>query len=211
MSAGSRRDRAHRGRDMPRASGGGSSKRGSSSRDSSRGPSNTARSGAGRSRGSTTPEAIERLLEPVVTAEGYDLEKVTVTPAGKRSVLRVVVDADDGINLDDVALVSRTVSDALDASDVMGGGPYVLEVTSPGVDRPLSEPRHWRRAAGRLVRAPLTGGGQIEGRVVSADDETVVIDVAGARRGASESGVRRLGLSELGRGRVLVEFHRDED
>jgi ribosome maturation factor RimP len=192
---------------MPRESSRGSSNRGSSKS----GPSNPPRSGAGRPRRSTTPEAIEQLLEPVIAAEGYDLEKVTVTPAGKRSVLRVVVDADGGISLDDVALVSRTVSNALDASDVMGGGPYVLEVTSPGVDRPLSEPRHWRRAAGRLVRAPLTGGGQIEGRVVSVDDETVVIDVAGARRGASESGLRRLGLAELGRGRVLVEFRRADD
>jgi ribosome maturation factor RimP len=151
------------------------------------------------------------LLRPVVEAEGYDLEDVTVTPAGKRSVLRVVVDADGGVSLDDVATISRAVSAALDASDVMGSGPYVLEVTSPGVDRPLTEPRHWRRATGRLVRAPLAAGGQIEGRVVSADGEAVVIDVADAPGAHREPAPRRLGLGELGRGRVLVEFRRDND
>jgi ribosome maturation factor RimP len=170
MSAGSRRDRAHRGRPA---------------------------------RGSAASEAIKQLLEPVVEAAGYDLEDLTVTPAGKRSLLRVIVDADGGVSLDDVATVSRSVSAALDTSDVMGAGPYVLEVTSPGVDRPLTESRHWRRATGRLVRAPLTAGGQIEGRVVSADEEAVVIDVADARE------PRRVGLGELGRGRVLVEFRRD--
>jgi ribosome maturation factor RimP len=136
--------------------------------------------------------------------------------------LRVVVDSDDGISLDDVATLSRTVSAALDDGEVMGAGPYVLEVTSPGVDRPLTEARHWRRATGRLVRAPLTAGGHIEGRVVSADDEGVVIDTAvdtandAARRRGSGTGpepapaLRRVGLGELGRGRVLVEFRRDE-
>lgn len=177
MSAAARRDRAQRGRDVPRP--------------------------AGRS-ATATPAAVERLLEPVVTAAGYDLENVTVTPAGRRTLLRVVVDADGGVSLDDIATVSRTVSAALDESDVMGAGPYVLEVTSPGVDRPLTEARHWRRATGRLVRAPLTAGGQIEGRVMSADDEAVVIDTADGR----EPAPRRLPLAELGRGRVLVEFRR---
>lgn len=168
----------------------------------------------------TAPEAIKQLLEPIVEAAGYDLEDITVTPAGKRSLLRVVVDADDGVSLDDVATVSRTVSTALDKSDAMGTDPYVLEVTSPGVDRPLTEPRHWRRAAGRLVRAPLTVGGQIEGRVVSADDEAVIIEVASARSGPARSPKprewaeptrRRFGHGELGRGRVLVEFRREDD
>ena len=178
MSADSRRDRAQRGRDVPH-------------RPARRG---------------TAPEAIKELLEPVVEAAGYDLENITVTPAGKRRLLRVVVDADGGISLDDVATVSRTVSATLDESDVMGSGPYVLEVTSPGVDRPLTEPRHWRRAAGRLVRASLADGGQIEGRVVSADDEAVVIEA----EGGSAQTQRRLGLGELGRGQVLVEFRRDD-
>ncbi len=92
------------------------------------------------------------------------------------------MDGDDGVALDDIARISEAVSRLLDESDVMGTSPYVLEVTSPGVDRPLTEPRHWRRAVGRLVVAPLAEGGQIEGRVVAADDRAVEIDVVQNRR-----------------------------
>jgi ribosome maturation factor RimP len=220
MSASSRRGSARRGRDVPRnAAGGAKLPKPAAGEPGRRGGHASGRGGrnaAGRI------AAVKRLLEPVVETEGYDLEDVTVTPAGRRSLLRVVVDSDDGVSLDDVATLSRTVSAALDDSDVMDAGPYVLEVTSPGVDRPLTEPRHWRRATGRLVRAPLIAGGHIEGRVVSADDEVVVIDTAVAtandavRRRGSGTGpepapaLRRVGLGELGRGRVLVEFRRDE-
>lgn len=157
------------------------------------------------SRKGTGQDAIRRLLEPVVGAAGFDLEDLVIQPAGRRRLVRVVVDADGGVSLDDVAEVNRAVSQALDDTDLMGSQPYVLEVTSPGVDRPLTEPRHWRRAVGRLVRASLAGdalgaGGEIEGRVVAADDVAVVIDVAGAER--------RLYYGEVDRGRVQVEFRR---
>jgi ribosome maturation factor RimP len=145
-------------------------------------------------------DAIRRLLEPVVGAAGFDLEDVTVQPAGRRRLVKVVVDADGGISLDGVATVSQAVSGALDGSDLMGAAPYVLEVTSPGVDRPLTEPRHWRRAAGRLIRAGLAEGGEIEGRVLTADDEAVVIETAGTER--------RIAFGEIGQGRVQVEFSR---
>ncbi|GAA2447472.1 hypothetical protein GCM10010191_75880 [Actinomadura vinacea] len=171
---------------------------------------------AGGGRTAAVAELTE-LLAPAVTAAGFDLEEVDVRPAGRRRLVRIVVDADGGVSLDDMALLSQTASELLDGSDVMGAGPYVLEVTSPGVDRPLTEPRHWRRAAGRLVVAPLAEGGQIEGRVVSADEESVVIDVngkgpkgggAGSKggKGGPEPTRRRFGLGELGRGRVQVEF-----
>jgi ribosome maturation factor RimP len=91
--------------------------------------------------------------------------------------------------------VSRVVSDALDPDDVTGSTPYTLEVTSPGIDRPLTEPRHWRRAAGRLVTA-----GSVTGRVVTADDTGVTLDVDGRET--------VLGYDELGAGRVQVEFNR---
>jgi ribosome maturation factor RimP len=157
------------------------------------------------------------LLGPAVGAAGFDLEEVDVRPAGRRRLVKVVVDGDDGVALDDIARISELVSRLLDESDVMGASPYVLEVTSPGVDRPLTEPRHWRRAVGRLVVAPLAEGGQIEGRVVAADDAAVEIDVVQNRRakgagakGAGQRGAatvrRRFGLGELGRGRVQVEF-----
>ncbi len=81
-----------------------------------------------------------------------DLEGIRVTAAGRRQVLRVVVDADGGVSLDDIALASRELSVKLDNSAEMGEQPYTLEVSSPGVDRPLTQPRHWRRAIGRLGR-----------------------------------------------------------
>ncbi|MCW2878923.1 MAG: hypothetical protein JWQ95_3023 [Sphaerisporangium sp.] len=141
-----------------------------------------------------------KLLEPVAAAEGLDLEDVTITPAGKRRLLRIIVDGDDGVSLDKVADVSQAVSKALDDSDVMGGNPYVLEVTSPGVDRPLTEPRHWRRAKGRLVKADLSDGTSAEGRLLAVDDSGVELQ--------AEGGPRRLAWRELAKGRVQVEFRR---
>lgn len=144
-------------------------------------------------------ERLRRLLEPDVTAAGCDLDEIVVTPAGRRRVLRVVVDRDGGVALDDVAALTRALSRALDASDVMGDSPYTLEVTSPGVDRPLTEPRHWRRAVGRLVTARLAAGGsQLTGRVLSVDGDRVVI--------ATGEGQVRHACDELRRARVQVEF-----
>src|SRR5215831_16327025 len=105
------------------------------------------------------PADVARLLEPVITAAGLDLEAVRVSPAGRRRLLRLVVDADGGVGLDRIADVSREVSARLDGSGAMGEVPYTLEVSSPGVDRPLTERRHWRRAEGRLVSVPLTAAG----------------------------------------------------
>lgn len=140
-------------------------------------------------------ERVRTALEPVVTAAGFDLEDVAVTAAGRRSVIRVIVDRDGGVDMDAIAAVSRVVSDALDNSDATGDTPYTLEVTSPGVDRPLTEPRHWRRAAGRLVVA-----GDIRGRVVGADDTAVTLLVDGTERVVP--------YTDLAAGKVQIEFDR---
>ena len=145
-------------------------------------------------------DALLRLLSPVAAAHGLDLEDVVVTPAGRRRLLRVVVDRDGGIELDLVATVSTAVSAALDAADVMGATPYVLEVTSPGVDRPLTEPRHWRRAATRLVAVTRTDGSSLLGRVSGADDDGLTLDIDGAQTSLS--------WAEVSAGRVQVEFNR---
>lgn len=142
------------------------------------------------------------LIGPVVAAAGMDLESVRASVAGRRRLLRVVVDSDHGVSLDDAAEVSRDVSAALDATDVMGDMPYTLEVSSPGVDRPLTEPRHWRRAARRLVRVK-TGAGTVQGRVLAADAAGVTLDIDGAGH--------RFGYGDLGAGAVQVEFGRLPD
>ncbi len=150
--------------------------------------------------GRASREALLRLLDPVVATTGFDLEDVAVTPAGRRRLVRVVVDRDGGVSLDDVADVSRAVSDALDFADALGAAPYVLEVTSPGVDRPLTEQRHWRRARGRLVTAVLADGTSATGRVADVDDAGVTLDQDGVSRLLSWEQVRR--------GAVQVEFAR---
>jgi len=143
------------------------------------------------------------LIEPVVSAAGMDLESVRVSTAGKRRLLRVVVDSDHGVSLDDAADVSRDVSALLDASNALGDVPYTLEVSSPGVDRPLTEPRHWRRARGRLVRLKVTGEGPVEGRVLAADADGVTLGLT--------AGERRFPYDDMGAGSVQVEFGRIPD
>jgi ribosome maturation factor RimP len=150
---------------------------------------------------------LSELLAPVVENTGADLEHVDVSKAGKRSVVRVVVDRDGGVSMDDVADVSRAVSDALDALDeaepgVLGPS-YVLEVTSPGVDRPLTAARHWRRNIGRRVTVVLHEGPNITGRLTSADDAAIVLDVDGTEHTLALAGVLR--------GTVQVEFSRKDD
>ena len=166
-------------------------------------------------RGSRRPDpATARLagwIEPVVGAAGYDLEERVVTPAGRRSVVRVVVDRDHGVTLDDIAEVSRAVSAVLDENDGdLGRSPYVLEVTSPGVDRPLTEPRHWRRNTGRLVTVPI-GDEQVSARVVAVDDAGVTLAVeAKGKPGAKKRAPvpQQVPWTALGAGRVQVEFGR---
>lgn len=148
-------------------------------------------------------ERIAELLEPVLAKAGLDLEAVELTPAGKRRVLRVVVDSDKGVDLDLVGEISQDVNEALDVSDVMGETPYVLEVTSPGVDRPLTMPRHWRRSRGRLVKVNLVEGGDLTGRVTESDDQGVTLDVKGRSR--------TLAYDKIAKAKVQVEFRREAD
>src|SRR5580698_4241897 len=133
--------------------------------------------------GSLDTDKIAEVIRPVVHASGMDLESVRVSAAGRRRLLRVVVDSDRGVSLDDAATVSRELSSALDRLNVMGDFPYTLEVSSPGVDRPLTEPRHWRRATGRLVAVTVTRGDThgetLTGRIMQADDEGVILDTEG--------------------------------
>jgi ribosome maturation factor RimP len=156
---------------------------------------------SGRS-ASDARDRLQEFLRPVVEAAGYELEDVTVSSAGRRSLVRLSVDSGGpggGIDLDGVAVVSRAVSEALDAHDDAFAGPYVLEVSSPGVDRPLTEPRHWRRATGRLVQV-LVGEQTVTGRVREVTEHGVVLDGDGTRRD--------YGWPELGRGKMQVEFNR---
>jgi ribosome maturation factor RimP len=145
---------------------------------------------------------LQATLAPIVGAAGYDLEDLTVRVVGRRSLIRVTVDADDGVDLDAAAQLSHSISVALDDAEADGldlPGPYVLEVTSPGVDRPLTEPRHWRRARGRLVSVAVDDA-VVTGRVLDVDDSGVRIEAGG--------GARHVAWDQLGRGKVEIEFSR---
>jgi len=166
-------------------------------------------------------EAVTGVLTEVVDRVGLTLDEVSVTTAGRRRVVRVVVDLRDDepgdVSMDAVATASTAVSEALDTSDVLGAAPYTLEVSSPGVDRPLTLPRHWRRARTRLVRVVRTDGGELLGRVAEVDDDGVLVllepqSVKGRPPRAADVGRPvRLAWDELGRGEVQVEFRRADE
>ncbi len=153
---------------------------------------------------SSTTDEIRALAGPIAARAGLVVEDVTVTPAGRRRVLRVVMDLPEtevgGVPMAAVAAAAQALSAALDSSDVMGQTPYVLEVSSPGVDRPLTQRRHFLRARGRLVRLDLNDGGLAAGRLTAVDDDALVLD-----------GDRRLGWARVVRGRVEVEFGRVDE
>lgn len=152
---------------------------------------------------SATRDLLQQIVTPVVNAEGLDLEEFDLAQAGRRSRLRIIVDSDDGVDLDHCAEVSRLISRALDDDDVMGDTPYTLEVSSPGVSRPLTLPRHWSRSVGRLVRVRRHDDGEVTGRVVEAGESSAVLDVNGTTREVAYDDVRKA--------KVQVEFRRDDD
>jgi ribosome maturation factor RimP len=145
------------------------------------------------------------IIGPVVVKAGYDLEELALVRMGRRYVVQVTVDRDGGVPLDDIADLARDISGALDEAEEASGefiaGEYQLEVSSPGVSRPLTLPRHWRRNVGRLVKVKIDGHAVV-GRVVAADDDAVKLDVDGVERSVA--------YSDLGKGRVEVEFSRME-
>lgn len=150
--------------------------------------------------GMSQVDRLRALAVPAVRGAGLVLEELTVTPVGRRRLLRITVDLPEdvrgGVPMDAVAAASQAISQALDDSDVMGQTPYVLEVSSPGAERSLVEPRHWKRARGRLVAARLIDGRQVQGRLTEVTSDGPVI--AGAR----------LAWGEVAGGRVQVEFGR---
>ncbi|MFF9352128.1 ribosome maturation factor RimP [Streptomyces sp. NPDC014734] len=156
----------------------------------------------------TQSETLRGLLEPLVSAEQLDLEEIEVTRAGRRRVLRIVVDSEEGVELDACAELSRAISQKLDETDAMGEGEYVLEVSSPGADRPLTEHRHYVRATGRLARFRLREGGELVARILGVDDEGIDLEVPGVKGRKATS--RRIALDEIAGARVEIEFSRKD-
>lgn len=150
--------------------------------------------------------AVRAVVEPAVIGAGYELDALNVKPVGRRYLVRAVIDGDGGLGLDVIAEVSREISQALDEAEETGEqlipGEYQLEVSSPGVDRPLTTPAHWRRNIGRMVSVRAVER-NYTGRVTAADDQGITLEVAGVSH--------RLGYRDLGPGRVQIEFRRLEE
>ncbi|MFE9728308.1 ribosome maturation factor RimP [Streptomyces sp. NPDC005794] len=156
----------------------------------------------------TQSDRLRELLEPLVSAKDLDLEEIEVSRAGRRRVLRVIVDSEDGVELDTCAELSRGISETLDETDAMGEGEYVLEVSSPGADRPLTEHRHYVRATGRLARLTLSEGGELVARILAVDDEGLDLEVPGVKGRKPTS--RRVAFDEIAKARVEIEFNRKD-
>jgi ribosome maturation factor RimP len=139
-----------------------------------------------------------QFLEPIASNMGLDLEDVEIKSAGKHSIVQVSIDKDGGINLDEVAQISNQISEALDAKDVLGEKPYTLEVGSPGIDRALTLPRHWRRNNGRLVKINFGSNSEI-GRIIESDDEKVSLEVKGK--------TRSINFDNIDKAFIQVEFN----
>ncbi len=155
---------------------------------------------ASRGRDDRVREDLEVALSGPLADLGLDVEAIELTPAGKRRMLRVAVDRDGGVTLDEIAEATRVVSQAIDESDAMGEAPYTLEVTSRGVDRPLTLPRHWRRNEGRLVKVTTQAGETLTGRISRSDEDTVAVDLSGT--------VRTVAYADVAKALVQVEFNR---
>ena len=146
----------------------------------------------------STREQILQILEPIASNLGLDLEDVEIKSTGKHSIIQVSIDKDGGINLDEVAQISNQISEVLDAKDVLGDKPYTLEVGSPGIDRALTLPRHWRRNKGRLVKINFGSNSEI-GRIIESDDEKVSLEVKGK--------TRSINFDKIDKAFIQVEFN----
>ncbi len=125
------------------------------------------------------PQTVAGLVEPVIEAHGLELVDLEFAPAGGRSVLRLTLDREGGVMVDDLAKVSREVGDVLDANDAMPAG-YTLECSSPGVNRPLKKPADFIRFCGKSVSlqtsTDIEGQRKFTGLLVAAGDDGIEID-----------------------------------
>ena len=121
-------------------------------------------------------EEISAAIRPIIEATGNYLEELTITTAGKVKILTVIVDSDAHLNLDQVTAVTKEISQVIEELPALGETAFTLEVTSPGLDRPLTKPRHWRKNLDRLVKITMTSGQVIEGRIGAASETSVLVD-----------------------------------
>jgi ribosome maturation factor RimP len=151
-------------------------------------------------------DSIAELIEPAVSAQGYFLEEVQLVSPGKHRIITCIVDGQTPLNLDQVTSVSRAISELLDESPIMGDTPFTLEVTSPGIDRPLTKPRHFAKNNDRLLKVTKTDGDVVTGRILSNTDTDVTLSVT-VKKEISEIVID---FVDIKRAVVEIEFNRKD-
>ena len=151
-------------------------------------------------------DSIAELIEPAVTAQGFYLEEVQLVSPGKHRIVTCIVDGEISLNLDQVTSVSRAISELLDEAPIMGDTPFTLEVTSPGVDRPLTKPRHFAKNVDRLLKITKTDGEVVTGRIISNTESEVVLSVVSKK----ETTEVTVAISDIKRAVVEIEFNRKD-
>ena len=152
-------------------------------------------------------DQISELVTPAVSDLGFYLEDVHVATPGSHRILTCIVDGDASLNLDQVTSVSRVISELLDEAPFMGETPFTLEVTSPGVDRPLTQPRHFAKNVSRLLKIIKLDGSEVTGRILSNTDKDVTLTVAVKKETIEET----VSLADIKRAVVEIEFNRKDD
>jgi len=152
-------------------------------------------------------DQISELVTPAVSDLGFYLEDVHVATPGSHRIVTCVVDGDASLNLDQVTSVSRVISELLDEAVFMGETPFTLEVTSPGVDRPLTQPRHFAKNADRLLKIIKLDGSEVTGRILSNTDHDVTLSVTIKKEMIEQS----ISLADIKRAVVEIEFNRKDD
>jgi ribosome maturation factor RimP len=139
-------------------------------------------------------EDISAAIRPIIEASGNYLEELTITSAGKVKILTVIVDSDSHLNLDQITAVTKEISEVIETLEELGDSAFTLEVTSPGIDRPLTKPRHWRKNFDRLVKITMTSGKDIQGRIGEATETNVLV------------GDQKVSFEDINRAVLEIEF-----
>jgi ribosome maturation factor RimP len=121
-------------------------------------------------------EQVLAVITPAIESLGFYIEDITITSAGKRSMLTVIVDGDTHLSLDQVTVATKAISEIVENLPTLGNNPFTLEVTSPGLDRPLTKPRHWRKNQDRLIKIILNDGKEVTGRIKDSTESSVTVD-----------------------------------
>lgn len=158
---------------------------------------------------SSLESAIKDAISPIVAEAGFFLEALQISTAGKHRLIRVLVDRlepTSPLSLDEVTSITKPISASLDELSILGERAFTLEVSSPGVDFPLSLPRHWAKNQNRLVDCALRSGEALRGRIASSDNESVTLTVKDSRRGMKEEISRKVRFDEIAHANVEIEF-----